>query len=105
MLWLNTVLDGAVHRQWLVNMGRQAALGQVAHLLCELFVHVQAVGQTEGNTFRLPLTQTELGDALGLSTVHINRTLQELRGDGLITWQGGTVEIENWDRLKAGRGV
>ncbi len=100
LLWLNTTMDGAIHRQWLVNLGRQAALGQLAHLLCELFLRLQAVGQAEGYSFRLPITQAELGDALGLSTVHVNRTLQELRGEGLLTWTRDLVVIEDWDRLQ-----
>ncbi len=100
LLWLNTVLDSAIHRQWLVVMGRQSALGQLAHLICELFLRLQAVEQTEGLSFRLPITQTEMGDALGLSTVHVNRTLQELRADGLLTWRGDKIEILDWGRLQ-----
>jgi CRP-like cAMP-binding protein len=56
-------------------------------------------GQADCNSFLLPLTQSELGDTLGLSTVHVNRTLQELRGDGLLTWNRNQVVIEDWDRL------
>jgi len=100
LLWLHTALDGAMHRQWLVA-GRENALGETAHLVCELFVRLQSVGQTDGNSFPLPLTQTELGDVLGLSTVHVNRTIQELRGDGLLTWNRDRVVIEDWDRLCA----
>ncbi len=99
LLWLNTTIDGAIHRQTLVNLGRQAALGQLAHLLCELFVRLEVVGETEDYSFRLPITQSELGDALGLSTVHVNRTLQELRSQGLLTWRGNLVVIEDWERL------
>jgi CRP-like cAMP-binding protein len=99
LLWLNTTMDGAIHRQWLVTLGRQAALGQFAHLICELFLRLQVVGWTDGHRFRLPITQAELGDALGLSTVHVNRTLQELRAEGLVTWSRDLVSIEDWDRL------
>ena len=73
----------------------------MAHLVCELFVRLQSVGQTDGNSFSLPLTQAELGDMLGLSTVHVNRTIQELRRDGLLTWNRDRVVIEDWDRLCA----
>jgi len=100
LLWLNTLLDGAIHREWLVAMGRRPALSQVAHLVCELFLRLQTVGLTEGYSFRLPLTQVELGDALGLSTVHVNRTIQELRANGLVTWRGDMVRIEDWPRLQ-----
>jgi CRP-like cAMP-binding protein len=100
MLWLDTLVDGAIHREWLVAMGRLSALGHVSHLLCELFLRLQAAGQTDGCSFRLPLTQTDLGDALGLSTVHVNRVLQELRAEGLIASRGTILTIEDWERLK-----
>ena len=65
-----------------------------------MFVRCKAVGLGADHSYPLPITQTELGDALGLSLVHVNRTLQELRGDGLIAWQGGTLTIQDWERLK-----
>src|SRR5690606_27417368 len=93
MLWLETVVDAAIHRQWLVAMGRRSGLGHLAHLLCELYVRLKAVGQTEGAGFDLPLTQSMLGDALGLSTVHVNRLIAELRREGLVRWNQSRVEI------------
>lgn len=101
MLWLETVVDAAIHRQWLVAMGRRSGLGHLAHLLCELYVRLKAVGQTEGAGFDLPLTQSMLGDALGLSTVHVNRLIAELRREGLVRWNQSRVEIINWPRLAA----
>jgi CRP-like cAMP-binding protein len=101
LLWLSTLIDGAIHREWLVAMGRRPALGQMAHLLCELFLRLRAVGRTESNTFRLPLTQAELGDALGLSTVHVNRVAQELRTANLVSWRGQLVTITDWKGLSA----
>ncbi len=100
LLNLSIAIDGAVHRQWLAMTGRASAHVRFAHLLCELFLRLQGVQQTDGKTFRLPLTQEELGDVLGLSTVHVNRTLQELRGEGLLTWHRGQVEILDWERLQ-----
>lgn len=99
LLWLSTLIDGSIHRESLVGMGRRTALGRMAHLLCELFLRLQVIGQTEGDSFRLPLTQAELGDTLGLSTVHVNRVVQELRTAGLITWRGQVVTIENREGL------
>lgn len=99
LLWLNTAIDGAIHRQWLVMHGRQDARGKLAHLICELFLRLEIVGGTQGRSFHLPVTQAELGDVLGLSTVHVNRTLQDLRGDGLLRWERTTVEILDWERL------
>jgi CRP-like cAMP-binding protein len=100
VLGVHIAVDGAIHRRWIVSMGRQSALEQAAHLLCELFLRLRVVGLTEDYSFKLPLTQAGLGDTLGLSTVHVNRVLQELRKEGLITWRGETVVIEDWPRLQ-----
>jgi len=100
MLWLMTLLDSAIHREWIVAMGRRSALEQMAHLLCEIFTRLSAVGL--GDRTReliLPINQTELGDTLGLSTVHVNRTLQQLRAERLLVWHGQAVRILDWDRL------
>lgn len=99
LLWLDTIIDAAIHRQWLVAMGRRSGLGHLAHLVCELYLRLQAVGQTGDLTFDLPLTQATLGDALGLSTVHVSRLISELRGEGVINWSGGQIDILDWRRL------
>lgn len=100
VLWLSTLIDAAMHRQWLTTMGRSSASAQMAHLICELYVRLKAVGLTNGNSFHVPVTQEEMGDALGLSTVHVNRVLTELKGGGLVQWAGGgAVTILDWDRL------
>ena len=99
LLWLHTALDAALHRQWLVTMGTEEALGQTAHLICELFLRLQVVGQTEGTSFRLPVTQAQLADTLGISLVHVNRIIQELRRLGPISWRGDLVEIKDWKGL------
>lgn len=100
VLWLMTLLDGAIHREWLVAMGRRSASEQMAHLVCELYVRLGVVGLVRDSTFTLPMTQTELGDALGLSAVHVNRVLQELRAENLFTWQSQTIHILDWPRLQ-----
>lgn len=99
LLWLDTIIDAAIHRQWLVAMGRRSGLGHIAHLVCELYLRLQAVGQTGDMSFDLPLTQATLGDALGLSTVHVSRLISELRGEGVINWSGGRIDILDWRRL------
>jgi len=99
LFWLSTLLDAAINREWITSMGRRAALERTAHLFCELFKRLEAVGRTQGLSFRLPLTQSELGDALGLSLVHVNRVVQALRNDGLVTWEGRVLTILDWDRL------
>ena len=101
LLWLDTLVDAATHREWIVGMGRRSALEQLAHLVCELYVRLEVLGQVDGATFELPLTQSDLGDALGLSLVHINRTVRELREAGLLAWRGSHVTIREWDKLAA----
>jgi CRP-like cAMP-binding protein len=100
-LWRETLIDAAIFREWMVGLGRREADARVAHFLCEMLVRLRAVGLAEGNRCPLPLTQTEIGDALGLSTVHVNRTLQKLRGDNLITLTKTHLTVNDWEGLKA----
>ncbi len=103
LLWRDTLIDAAIFRQWMVGLGRRDAYGRIAHLLCELLVRLRAVDLVEDHAFTLPVTQAELGDAFGLSTVHVNRVLQDLRRDGLITLHSGSLKVLDWDGLqKAG---
>ena len=99
-LWRDTMLDGAIYRQWLTNVGRRSAYQRIAHLLCEVWWRLQAVGRTRGDSYELPVTQTDIGDAMGLSVVHVNRTLQQLRADGLISLQSNVVVVLDWHRLQ-----
>lgn len=99
LLWLDTIIDAAIHRQWLVAMGRRSGLSHLAHLVCELYLRLRAAGQAGDMAFDLPLTQSVLGDALGLSTVHVSRLITELRGEGVVNWSGRRVEILDWHRL------
>ena len=99
LLWLDTLIDASMHREWLVGMGRRKAIGQLAHLMCELYVRLKIVERTVGTSFRFPVTQNELADILGLSVVHVNRTLRELRRNGVIRWEGEYIHIDDWDRL------
>jgi CRP-like cAMP-binding protein len=99
-LWRDTLIDAAVFREWMVGLGRRSSYGRVARLLCEVYVRCEAVGLAVDYRYPFPVTQTELGDATGLSLVHVNRTLQELRGDGLITVAAKTVTIQDWEGLK-----
>jgi CRP-like cAMP-binding protein len=99
--WRDTLVDAAIFREWIVNVGARDAYNRIAHLICELFLKLQAVGLTRGYTFGLPITQAEVADATGLSTVHVNRSVMQLRAAGLITWEKGQCTIENWAALKA----
>lgn len=100
MFWLLTLLDGALHREWLVAMGRRPAVGQLAHLLCELKLRLSVVSDGDQDSYVMPVTQVDLSDILGLSSVHVNRVLQELRAANLITWKAANVSILDWEGLK-----
>ncbi len=100
LFWLSTLIDGAVHRQWLLGAGQRSALGQTAHLICELYVRLETNGLAQAFTFPMPMSQAEFADALGMSSVHANRVLQELRGESVLAWQGRSVSILDWDRLR-----
>jgi CRP-like cAMP-binding protein len=90
-----TLAARAIQREWAINLGRRDALERVAHIICELFERLQTVGLADGNSFAFPVTQMDLADAAGLSTVHLNRTLQELRAAGLITLRDRSLTILN----------
>jgi CRP-like cAMP-binding protein len=94
-LWWAALVDAAILRAWLVNMGQRSAERQLAHLLCELHVRLGMVGRCGESSFDLPLTQQEIADTLGISPVHVNRVLQHMRGTGIIQFRGGRVDILN----------
>jgi CRP-like cAMP-binding protein len=100
-LWQDTAIDGSIFREWLLNVGRRDARQRVSHLLCELAVRQEAAGLCRGPEYEWPMTQEQIGDASGLTTVHVNRTLQALRSEGLISTSKRTVSILNWAALQA----
>jgi CRP-like cAMP-binding protein len=93
--WFGTNMDAAIHREWAVSLGRRAALSRVAHLFCELYVRLGIVGLADDTGYALDLTQTDLAECLGLTSVHINRTLKELREGGLVEFRGSRVTIHD----------
>lgn len=98
--WFATILDAAIHREWALSLGRRSAISRMAHLFCELLVRLEITGLTAGNSYDFPLTQVELGESLGLTSVHVNRTLQELRRLGLIELENRRVNILDLEALK-----
>lgn len=98
LLWLLTLVDAAIHRRWLAAMGRQSALSHTAHLLCEMYVRQRGILDVSSG-FGMPLTQAKLADALGLSVVHVNRVVRELRETRYVEWQGGVVRILDFEAL------
>ena len=91
--WFLTALDAAIHREWVLSLGRRNAIERIAHLICELRVRLGLVGQADDDGFDLPLTQTDLSDCTGLTPVHVNRTLRELRERGLMEFRAKRVTI------------
>lgn len=100
LLWFSTLADAAMHREWILCMGRLSALARLAHLFCELNVRLQLVGLSDGGSYELPLIQQDLADATGLTPVHVNRMLRELREKKLVEFKGGRVRILDWERLQ-----
>ena len=100
-IWKDTLVDAAIFREWMASIGRRSAYRRIAHLVCEMFAKGEAVGLVDGARMDWPITQNEMGDALGLSLVHVNRTLQELRSEGLITLKDATLVVLDWDGLKS----
>jgi CRP-like cAMP-binding protein len=98
--WRETLIDAAIFREWVMNVGQREAYQRMAHILCELLVRMRAVGLAEDHVCDLPITQSEFADALGITTVHVNRVLQQMRADGLIESKGTQVKIPDWDKLK-----
>lgn len=98
-LWRDTLIDAAMFREWIFNIGQRPAKARMAHLFLEMKYRLQLIGRCDGTTFDLPMTQNEYGDALGLTSIHVNRTLQELRKDGLIAVQRQSVTILDEARL------
>jgi CRP-like cAMP-binding protein len=100
MLWFSTLLDAAIHREKILSIGRRSALARIAHIFCELLVRLRIVGLADDNGYALPLTQADLADSTGLTSVHVNRMLKKLRDENLLTFRGGEVAIGDWERLQ-----
>ena len=99
--WFATNLDAAIHREWELSLGRRSAIARMAHLFCELRVRLDLVGLVDGLSYELPLTQEQLADTLALTSVHANRTLQELRSNRVVEFRRGRVTISNLEALEA----
>jgi hypothetical protein len=102
--WRDTLIEAAVFREWMAGIGRREAYGRIAHLFCELVARLEAVGLANGGAYPMPITQSEIGDALGLSTVHVNRTMQDLRANGLVSARNGSLIVRDWEALKQAGG-
>ena len=99
--WVYSAIDAAVLSRWAVNLGRREAKARTAHLFCEIGLRMESLGQGMRDDFLLELTQAQLGDALGLTPVHVNRTLKALKEIGVVEVEGRIFRIPDWPRLAA----
>lgn len=99
-LWMDTLIDSSIFREWVVNVGRRDSRARVAHMLCEFSLRLEAAGMAENHRYELPMTQEQLADAVGLTSVHVNRVLRQLREDGLIDRDRRAITIVDWGRLR-----
>jgi CRP-like cAMP-binding protein len=100
IFWRDTLLDAAVFREWIVNVGQRAVHNRLAHLIVELRERLRLIGHVTSNTFVMPLTQEQLGEAMGVTSVHTNRIIRQLRIDGVLEFQRGTVKILDEQKLQ-----
>jgi CRP-like cAMP-binding protein len=99
LYWFTTNMDAAIHREWEVSLGRRSAISRIAALFCEMKLRLQVVGMTDGMSYDLELTQTDLAECVGLTPIHVNRTLKDLRERGLVQFRSGRVTIKDWGKL------
>jgi CRP-like cAMP-binding protein len=98
-MWYETLVEGSIFREWVLNIGRRDARTRIAHLLCEFALRLEVAELGEQTAYELPITQEQLADAVALTSVHVNRTLMKLQEDGLITRTKRMIVILNWDAL------
>lgn len=103
-MWIDTLIDASIFREWLLNVGRREAKARVSHLICELARRLELAGLADGAGYVLPMTQEQLADATGLTPVHINRTLKTLETEGLIVRNKRHIQIPDWQRLREAAG-
>ena len=99
-LWVDTLIDASIFREWVVNVGRRDSRARVAHILCEFSLRLEAAGLASNHHYELPMTQEQLADAVGLTSVHVNRVLKQLGEEGLIRRDRRSIVIEDWKRMR-----
>ena len=100
-MWLDTLVDGSIFREWIANVGRRRARPRLAHLLCEFSLRLEAAGLGKHDNYTLPMTQEQLADCTGLTAVHVNRTLREMDREGIIIRTSRSVRVQDWKQLAA----
>lgn len=100
-MWVDALVDASVFREWVVNVGRRDARTRIAHLLCEFATRMKTAGLNEGERYELPMTQEQIGDATGLTSVHVNRTLKSLVDDGLVHRDKRYLSFTDWENMSS----
>ena len=100
-LWRDTMVDASIFREWILNVGQRDAHQRISHLLCEIALRQEETGIGGNPHYEWPFTQEHIGDATGLTSVHVNRTLQRMRGEGLISTGKQSLTIADWEGLRA----
>lgn len=100
-MWVDALVEASIFREWITNVGRRDARTRIAHLLCEFATRMTAAGLSDGERYELPMTQEQIGDATGLTSVHVNRTLKSLQAEGLVHRQKGFLSFEDWERIRS----
>jgi CRP-like cAMP-binding protein len=98
-LWLETLVDGSVFREWIANVARRDARARIAHLLCEFAIRLESAGLSSAEAYELPMTQEQIGDTVGLTPIHVNRMLKLLNDEGLIEREKRAVRVPDWRKL------
>jgi len=101
IFWRETLVDASIFREWVVSLGQRGALARIAHMLCELLARLRTVGLAARNSFLFPASQIDVADATGITPVHANRMIQQLRAKGLVTWDGASISIADPAALAA----
>jgi CRP-like cAMP-binding protein len=95
-VWVDSLVDSSIYREWVLNVGRRDARARIAHVLCEFTLRMKAAGFVSDGGFELPLTQEQLADVVGLTTVHVNRTLKSLQNDGIVHRDKRHISFKDW---------
>ncbi|WP_442679436.1 Crp/Fnr family transcriptional regulator [Sphingomonas sp. ASY06-1R] len=99
--WRDCTLDGAITAEWILNIGRRNARARIAHLFCEMAARYERIGMLDGMSFAFPINQAHLADAVGLTAIHVNRTLAALRKAEIVSVSGRTVKVMDWNALRS----
>lgn len=99
-LWRDSLIDASIFREWVLNVGRRDAKARVAHMLCEFAARREAAGLGSAERFELPMTQEQIADATGMTSIHVNRMLHALAEDGVIARDKRSVHILDWEGMQ-----